>query len=175
MARKLVELFKFFVFNSRTNSFGNSSIFAFLLTTIRFIHISVFAFLYGVSDIFMSAFQMELNDYPHLDLTEDGTLCSKGQHCPGFLRVLYNTLIHLGYDVDAPVYRCRLSTAHGMDQCEVSVMIPFDPMEPWLGSVIGSELDTGIELMAHIALISLCEDHLTATAALPIALLLIQD
>jgi hypothetical protein len=78
MARKLVELFKCFEFNSRTNSFGNSSIFAFLLTTIHFIHISVFAFLYGVSDIFMSAFQMELNDYPHLDLTEDGTLCSKG-------------------------------------------------------------------------------------------------
>jgi hypothetical protein len=30
-------------------------------------------------------------------------------------------------------------------------------------------------MMAHIALTSLCEDHLTATAALPIALLLILD
>jgi hypothetical protein len=30
-------------------------------------------------------------------------------------------------------------------------------------------------MMAHIALTSLCEDHLTTTAALPIALLLIQD
>jgi hypothetical protein len=55
------------------------------------------------------------------------------------------------------------------------MMIPFDPMESWLGSVIGSEPDTNIELMAHIALTSLCKDHLTATAALPIALLLIQD
>jgi hypothetical protein len=54
-------------------------------------------------------------------------------------------------------------------------MIPFDPTEPWSGSVIGNEPDTGVELMAHIALTSLCEDHLTATAALPIALLLIQD
>jgi hypothetical protein len=40
-----------------------------------------------------------------------------------------------------------------------------------LSSVIGSEPDTGVELMAHIALTSLCKDHLVATAALPIALL----
>jgi hypothetical protein len=149
--------------------------FHFLLTTVCFIQISVVAFLYGVSDIFMSAFQIELNDYPHFNLTEDGTLCSIGQHCPGFLRVLYNALICLVYDGDAPVYRCRLSTTQGMDQCEVSVMIPFDPTKPWSGSVIGSEPDTGVELMAHIALTSLCEDHLAATAALPIALLPIPD
>jgi hypothetical protein len=60
-----------------------------------------------------------------------------------------------------------------MDQCEVSVTIPFDPMEPWSGSVIYSKPDIGVELMAHIALTSLCEDHLVATAAMPIALLLI--
>jgi hypothetical protein len=62
-----------------------------------------------------------------------------------------------------------------MDQCEVSVTIPFDPTEPWLGLVIGSEPDTGVELMAHITLTFLCEDHLAATAALPITLLPIQD
>jgi hypothetical protein len=123
----------------------------------------------------MSVFQMELNDYPHFDLAEDGRLCSTGQHCPGFPRVLYDALICLGYYGDAPVYHCRLSTTHGIDQCEVSVMIPFDLREPWLGSVISSEPDTGVELMAHVALTSLCEDHLTATAALPIALLPIQD
>jgi hypothetical protein len=39
-----------------------------------------------------------------------------------------------------------------MDQCEVSVTIPFNPTEPWSGPVIGSETDTGVELMAHIAL-----------------------
>jgi hypothetical protein len=65
--------------------------------------------------------------------------------------------------------------AHSMDQCEVSVMIPFDPTEPWSGSIISSEPDTGVELMAHVALTSLCEDHLAATAALPITLLAIQD
>jgi hypothetical protein len=81
MVRKLLELPKFFVFNFGTNSSRNNSIFAFLLTVVRFIQISVFAFcafVYGVSDIFMSAFQMDLNDYPHFDLTEDGTLCSTG-------------------------------------------------------------------------------------------------
>jgi hypothetical protein len=62
-----------------------------------------------------------------------------------------------------------------MDQCEVSMMIPFDPTEPWSGSIIGSEPDTDVELMAHIALTSLCEDHLTATATLPIMLLPIQN
>jgi hypothetical protein len=51
------------------------------------------------------------------------------------------------------------------------VTIPFGPMEPWSGSIIGSEPDTGVELMAHIALTSLCDYHLTATAALPIMLL----
>jgi hypothetical protein len=123
----------------------------------------------------MFAFQMELNDYPHFDLAKDGTLCSTGQHCLGFPRVLYDALIHLGYDRDAPFYRCRLPTAHTMDPCEVSMMIPFDPMEPWSGSVISSELDTGVELMAHMALTSLCEDRLVATAALTIMLLPIRD
>jgi hypothetical protein len=118
---------------------------------------------------------MELNDYPHFNLTDDETLCSMGQHCPRFPRVLYDALIRLGYDGDAPVYRCRLSTAHGMDQCEVSMMIPFDPTEPWSGSIIGNETDTGVELIVHITLTSLCEDHLAATAALPIALLPIHD
>jgi hypothetical protein len=173
MVRKLVEFPKFFVFNSRTNSFGNSSIFAFYLLLFdlyRFLYL-LLRFGYGVSDNFMSAFQMELNDYPHFNLTKDGRLCSTDQHCSGFPRVLYDALIRLGYDGDATVYCCRLSTAHSMDQCEVSLMIPFNPTEPWSGSAIGSEPNTGVELMAHIALTSLCEDHLAATAALPIVLL----
>jgi hypothetical protein len=123
----------------------------------------------------MSAFQIELNDYPHFDLAEDGRLCSTGQHCPGFPRLLYDALIRLGYDGDAPVYHCRLSRIHDLDRCEVSVTIPFDPVRPLLGSVIDSEPNTSIEMMAHIALTSLCEDHLTTTATLSIALLPIQD
>jgi hypothetical protein len=50
-------------------------------------------------------------------------------------------------------------------------MIVFDHTEPWSGSVVSSEPNTGVELIAHIALTSLCEDRLTATAALPIVLL----
>jgi hypothetical protein len=49
---------------------------------------------------------MELNDYPHFDLAEGRRLCSTGQHDPGFLRVLYDALIRLSYDGDAPVYHC---------------------------------------------------------------------
>jgi hypothetical protein len=85
------------VFISGTNSFGNNSIFPFYLlmfTLYRFLYLFL-SFGYGVSDISMSVFQMELNDYPHFDLTEDGRLCSMGQHCPGFLRVLYDTLIQV--------------------------------------------------------------------------------
>jgi hypothetical protein len=123
----------------------------------------------------MSAFQMELNNYPHFYLADDGRLCSMGQHCPVFPRVLYDALIRLGYDGDALVYRCRLSRVHDLDMCKVSVMIPFDPAKPWSGSVISSEPDIGIEMMAHIALTSLCEGRLTATAALPIVLLPIWD
>jgi hypothetical protein len=62
-----------------------------------------------------------------------------------------------------------------LDRCEVSVTIPFDPMDPWSGSIIGSEPNTGVERMAHITLTSLCEDRLTATATLPISLLPIQN
>jgi hypothetical protein len=55
------------------------------------------------------------------------------------------------------------------------MMIPFDPTEPCLGSIIDSKPNTGIEMMAHNALNSLCEDRLAATAALPITLLPIQN
>jgi hypothetical protein len=110
---------------------------------------------------------MELNDCPHFDLAEDGRLCSMGQHCPGFLRVLYDALLRLGYDGDAPVYRYRLSTAHGPRHGSVQCQHD-DTLRPH-GAMVG------IELMVHMALTSLCEDRLTAIAALPIALLPIQN
>jgi hypothetical protein len=65
--------------------------------------------------------------------------------------------------------------AHGLDRCEVSVTIPLDPIEPWSGSVIDSKPDTGVDRMAHIALTSLCEDRLAATATLLLTLLPIQN
>jgi hypothetical protein len=65
--------------------------------------------------------------------------------------------------------------AHGHDKCEVSVMIPLNPMEPWMATVIGVELDETIEQTAQVALTSLCESHLTNTTAMPITLFLIHD
>jgi hypothetical protein len=62
-----------------------------------------------------------------------------------------------------------------LDRYEVSVTIPFDPAWPRSGSFIDSEPDTGIEMMAHITLTSMCEGRLTTTVALPITLLLIRD
>jgi hypothetical protein len=37
-----------------------------------------------------------------------------GQHRPGFPRVLYDSLLHLGYNGDILVYRACMSTAHSM-------------------------------------------------------------
>jgi hypothetical protein len=65
--------------------------------------------------------------------------------------------------------------AHGLDVCEVNMMIPFIPTEPWPRSFVSSKFDTAVKMMAHIALTSLCESRLVAIAALPIALLLIQN
>jgi hypothetical protein len=83
--------------------------------------------------------------------------------------------IVVGYDGDTPIYCYRLSMTNGLDVCEVSVTIPFDPTEPCSGSVVDSEPDTTIEMMAHVTLTSLYESHLTNTIALPITLLMIQN
>jgi hypothetical protein len=85
------------------------------------------------------------NDYPHITIAEDGRWCSTGQHRPRFARVLYNTVLHLRYNGDVSVYRARMSMAHGMEQCEVSVTIPFNLIEPWMASIIGVELDDTVE------------------------------
>jgi hypothetical protein len=101
--------------------------------------------------------------------TKDRRLCSTGKNCPGFPRVLYDALLRLGYKGDAPIYRCRLSMTHDVEVCEASVTIPIDPLEPWLGSVIDSEPNTTVEMMAHTALTYLSESRLTTIAVLPSA------
>jgi hypothetical protein len=103
---------------------------------------------------------MNMDNYPHVTIAADGSLCSTGQHRPGFPRVLYDALRQLGYEGDAPVYHGRMSMAHGQDKCEVNVVIPLNSMEPWMATVIGVELDET----------SLCETRLTDTAVMPIAL-----
>jgi hypothetical protein len=59
--------------------------------------------------------------------------------------VLYDILLHLSYNGDVPVYQTRMSMAHGMNECAVSVMIPLNPVEPWMATVIVIELDDTIK------------------------------
>jgi hypothetical protein len=113
---------------------------------------------------------MNMDNYPHVAITEDGSLCSIGQHRPGFPRVLYDALRQLGYNGDALVYRGRMSLARGQDKCEVNMVIPLNPIEPWMTIVIGVKLDETVEQTAQVTLTSLCESRLTDTAAMPIAL-----
>jgi hypothetical protein len=86
--------------------------------------------------------------------------------------VLYDALLHLGYNGDVPIYRARVSMAHSMEQCEVSMMIPIWPEEPWSVTIMGVELDDTVDKMAHFALASLCGSHLVDTAATPFMLFL---
>jgi hypothetical protein len=93
-----------------------------------------------------------------------------GQHRPRFPRVLYDALLHLRYNGDIPVYRARMSMAHSTEQCEVSVMIPLNSMEPWMATIIDVELDDIVEQTTQVARTSLCGSRLGDTAAMPIAL-----
>jgi hypothetical protein len=54
--------------------------------------------------------------------------------------------------------------------CEVRVEIPFHSMTSWKGAVVGSEVDDAVEKMAHVALASLCNHSLAASADTLIAL-----
>jgi hypothetical protein len=118
---------------------------------------------------------MNMDNYPHVTITEDGSLCSTGQHHPGFLRMLYNTLLHLGHNGDIPVYHGRMSMAHGQDRCEVSVKLPLSPTEPWGTTAIGVELDETVEQASHVALTALCGSRLNDTALMLIALFPIRE
>jgi hypothetical protein len=121
---------------------------------------------------------MNMDDYPHFALAEDGRLCSMGQHCSGFLQVLYNAVLHLGYNGVVPIYCCRLSMVDDLDMCDTNMMIPLNPLnplEPWTRTVVSSKPDTTIEQMAHVALTSQCESRLATTTTMPIALFLIRN
>jgi hypothetical protein len=173
MVRKLGELPNFVVFNSRIESFGNSSIFAFtllLFALYRFLNLLFECDKLGVSNVFMAMFSDEHERLPHVTITENWRLCSTGQHRPGFPRVLYDALLHLGYNGDVLVYRARMSMAHSMDQCEVSVTIPLNTVEPWIATAINIELDNTVEQTAQVTLTSLCGSHLADTATMPFAL-----
>jgi hypothetical protein len=111
MVRKLVELTKFLVFNSRTKSFGSSSIFAFYLLLFALIQMSVFAFWaigMGLVTFLCPHFRWSWMITPTSTLPMMGDCVPWASIAQGFPRVLYDALIHLGYDGDAPVHRCWL-------------------------------------------------------------------
>jgi hypothetical protein len=118
---------------------------------------------------------MNIDNYSHITIAEDGSLCSTGQHRPRFPRVMYDALRQLGYNGDVPIYRGRMSMAHGQNKCEVNVVIPLNPTEPWMATVIRVELDETVEQMVQVALTSLCESRLADTITMPIALFLIHN
>jgi hypothetical protein len=118
---------------------------------------------------------MNMDNYLHVTIAEDGSLCSTGQHRSVFPRVLYDALLQLSYNGDTPVYRGRMSMAYGQDKCEVNVVIPLNPMEPWMTTVIGVELDETVEQTAQVALTSLCGSCLADTTVMPITLFPIRN
>jgi hypothetical protein len=64
---------------------------------------------------------------------------------------------------------------HGQDKCEVNVVIPLNPTEPWMATVIGVELNETVEQTVQVALTSLCESRLADTVTMPIALFPIRN
>jgi hypothetical protein len=66
--------------------------------------------------------------------------------------VLYDALLHNGYNGDVPVYHARMSMAHGLDQCEVSMSIPLNLTEPWMATIIGVELEETVEQTTQVGL-----------------------
>jgi hypothetical protein len=57
-----------------------------------------------------------------------------------------------------------------MDQCEVSVTIPFNPTEPWMATINGIELNDTVDQTAQVTLASLCGSCLGDTSAMPMVL-----
>jgi hypothetical protein len=123
----------------------------------------------------MVVFSDEHGQLPHVTIAVDGSLCSTGQHRPGFPQVLYDALRQLSYNGEPPVYRGRMSMVHGQSKCEVNVVIPLNLMEPWMVTVIGVELDEIVEQTAQVALTYLCESRLADTTVMQIVLFPIRN
>jgi hypothetical protein len=81
MVRKLGELSNFFVFNSRIESLGNSSVFVFSYYCSLYTDFCIyFSDMINLGLVMFSwlCFQMNMSDYPHITIAKDGRLCSTG-------------------------------------------------------------------------------------------------
>jgi hypothetical protein len=109
----------------------------------------------GNSDVFMVVFSDEHGQLPpHHDRCGWEPLLH-GPASPGFSASDVRRTPPARLRRDAPVYRGRMSMAHGQDKCEVNVVIPLNPMEPWMAIVIGVELDETVEQTTQVALTSM--------------------
>jgi hypothetical protein len=85
MVRNLGDFPNFLVYTSGTESFGNSSVFTFILLLLALYRIMYLPFqvvMLGLVMCFMSNFQMGLDDYPHCTLGKDGFHRTMGRHPP---------------------------------------------------------------------------------------------
>jgi hypothetical protein len=84
MDRKLGKLPKFLGFSFRNSPIFTFSLLLFTLFKIRYVAQVSEVIHLGLLKFSWLCFQMNMDDYPHFSLTEDGRLCSMGQHHPGF-------------------------------------------------------------------------------------------
>jgi hypothetical protein len=99
MDGNLREFPKFFVFNSRAKSGLSCSIFSISYCYLRYSSLEFSCsevFTLGLVMFSRLCFQMNMDNYPHVTIAEDGRLCSMGQHLLGFPHMLYDALLHLG-------------------------------------------------------------------------------
>jgi hypothetical protein len=168
-----------FFFNSGEESHENRPSFYFLYCcsfSVQIYCFSLVSWLQWDSDAFLfCCSQMNMDDYTHCTLGNDGWLHTTDRHCLGFPRVLLCTLRRHGYDGPIPEYRCMPYQAHGLPCCEVPVEIPVNPEAPWTGMVVGGDLDNAVGKMAYLALTALCEQCLANMSSMPIVLFPMQD
>jgi hypothetical protein len=93
MDRKLGGVAHIFGGQLRDRIVTKQSCFHFFHTVVRFIPVSVFNFSEMITSRLVMfswlCFQMNMDDYPHVIIAKDESLCSMDQHRLGFPRVLY--------------------------------------------------------------------------------------
>jgi hypothetical protein len=170
------ELPTFWVFSLGTYSALNSLIlhfFVLLSFSVRFTVFSLQSWLWQDSDVFLlCCLHMNMDDYPIVPSAMMVGCIPRANTARGFHRVFLCMLVRLGCDRPIPEYSCGPYQAHGLSCCEVWVEIPVNPEAPWTRMVVGGNLDDTVEKMAHLVLTVMCEQRLTDTIDMPLALFL---
>jgi hypothetical protein len=90
---------------------------------------------------------------------------------------MWDALVQTGYREEVLEYHWWLYTEHVLSRCVVYLDIWSYPMfldgSPWSTWVIRNDMDDTMEKAAHVALATLCSQHLLDTTGTPISLYLI--